>query len=209
MRATTSLRQITSAQMQPAIPPQGQAHLEGVPALPPAHRPPAHRPQRGERLRRWLVAVLVLSLVWGALTGWRADALVFGIPAVLAGSLVQFLLPAAPRWRLSLRGALGFALWFAVQSVRGAVDVARRAFAPDMGLRPCFRAYPLTLPQGAARVMFVNTITLLPGTLSAEIEGDTLIVHMLDGRAPLEADLADLDARIRALFALPQNPELS
>lgn len=96
-----------------------------------------------------------------------------------------------------------------MQSVRGAIDVAGRAFAPDMGLRPCFRPYPLTLPQGAPRVMFMNTITLLPGTLSAEIQGDTLIVHMLDARTALEPELADLESRIRAVFALPPSPEHS
>lgn len=166
---------------------------------------PEPAPPAPPRWRRFLVALLVLAVVWAVLTDFRTDAWVFGGPAVIAGSVLLALLPASPGWRLSPRGALGFALWFAVQSVRGAVDVAWRAVLPALPLRPGFRHHPLRLPHGAPRVMFVNTITLLPGTLSAEIAGDEVIVHMLDTRADLDADLAALEARIAALFALAQS----
>ncbi len=146
-------------------------------------------------------------MIWGGLTGWRIDALIFGIPAILLAASLPFLLSRGASWRLSPRGALVFALWFAVQSVKGAVDVALRAFSPRMPLDPGFRSYELSLPEGAPRVMFINTITLLPGTLSADIIGDRVIIHMLDKRSDLDTALADLDARIRALFALAPNKE--
>jgi multicomponent Na+:H+ antiporter subunit E len=167
---------------------------------------PIHPPGRR---RRFAVTLILLALLWGGLTGWRLDALVFGLPAVLAGAMVTLILPAAPLWRLSLRGAAAFVLWFAVQSFRGAVDVAWRAFAPGLPLRPGFRSHPLTLPQGAPRILFLNSITLLPGTLSADIKGDEVLIHMLDTRADLAADLAQLEIRIRALFALSPSPEMS
>ena len=209
MRATNPMRLNASARVQSLTLADGQdlPQTEAAQYVPAIRSP--DRPSRLQTARRCLLSVLVLSAIWGALTGWRADALIFGIPAAMVGAALPFLFPQTPRWRLSVRGALVFALWFAAQSVRGAVDVALRAFAPEMGLRPCFRPYPLTLPQGAPRVMFINTITLLPGTLSAEVMGDTLIVHMLDARTDLAPPLADLEARIRALFALPQNPEYS
>lgn len=164
--------------------------------------PPRPAPPVRGLWRRFLGVALTLALLWAALTGFRADALVFGLPAVLAGAALVFLLPASPGWRLSPRGALAFALWFAVQSVRGAVDVALRAFAPAMPLSPGFRPYPLNLPPGAPRILFLNAITLLPGTLSAEIADDRVIVHMLDTGADLKADLGALEARVAAFFAL-------
>ena len=163
----------------------------------------AASPRTGAALmRRFVVKLLVLAVIWGMLSDWRLDAWVFGAPAVLLGAALVFVLPHRLGWRVSPTGAATFVAWFAVQSVRGAVDVSIRAFSPQMPLRPGFRRYPLTLPGGAPRVMFVNCITLLPGTLSAEIEGDALVVHMLDTRADLEADLGALQARIAALFAL-------
>ncbi|MCC5955592.1 MAG: Na+/H+ antiporter subunit E [Natronohydrobacter sp.] len=209
MCATSPLRPVSSA----PVPGLTLADRPDMPADPPGRSVPALRSrgaaQRRTPLRRFALSVLVLSLIWGALTDWRADALVFGVPAVLLGAAIPLLLPDSAPWRLSVRGAVLFALWFAVQSVRGAVDVALRAFAPRMPLCPGFRDHSLRLPQGAPRIMFVNTITLLPGTLSAEIRDDVLRVHMLDTRMALEPALADLEIRIRQLFALPDGPEVS
>lgn len=184
--------------------PRSGGRSEGPGALvAPAPRPVGRR-------RRLVVSVVVLALLWGGLTGWRLDSWAMGVPAVLLGAALGQLMPAGPRWRLSLRGALVFAVWFTVQSVRGAVDVSRRAFSPQMPLRPGFRRYPLSLPPGPARVTFVNVITLLPGTLSAEIEAEAVppmvVVHMLDNRADLQGDLGVLEDRVRALFALPPRP---
>lgn len=160
------------------------------------------------RATRFLVKIVVLALIWGILTGFRADAVAFGAVAVLAGAALVFLLPTSPGWRLSPAGAVRFALWFARQSVLGAVDVSRRAFSPRMPLHPGFRSYRPALPDGAPRIMFLNTITLLPGTLSAEIAGESVIVHMLDSRADLDGDLKQLETRIAALFALPASSEV-
>ncbi|TQM94162.1 Na+/H+ antiporter subunit E [Roseinatronobacter monicus] len=207
MRATSPLRLNASARVQSLT----LADRQDLPPTQAAQPVPATRsaakPGRRQVLRQVILSILVLSVMWGALTSWRVEALIFGLPAIALGAMVSFLLPPTSGFRLSLRGAMSFALWFAVQSVRGAVDVALRAFSPDMGLRPCFRIYPFSLPMGAPRITFVNIITLLPGTLSAEINDDVVIVHMLDARIELEPALVDLETRIRALFALPQTPE--
>ncbi len=178
----------------------------GTNAPVPPHTPDPPMPSRW---RLFTIKALVLGAIWAVLTDFRADAWVFGLPAVLAGAGLVFLMPAAPAWRLSPQGALVFALWFSVQSVRGAVDVSRRAFSPRMPLRPGFRRYPIALPSGAPRVMFLNTITLLPGTLAAEQAGDAVMVHMLDTRADLDKDLGALERRIAALFALSLEAETS
>ncbi len=159
--------------------------------------------------RRFVVKLVALALIWAVLTDFRPDALVFGLPAVIAAAALVFVLPAAPGWRLSPRGALEFALWFAVQTVRGAVDVAARAFAPRMPLAPGFRAYAPNLPDGAPRIVFLNTITLLPGTLSAEVAGAQVIVHMLDTEADLDSDMHALERRIAALFGLTLSNEVA
>lgn len=191
--------------MSPTLPPELARPARAKPEFVSTQSLPATRPpvlSSWARLRRFAFTALVLALIWAVLTNGRLDAWIFGIPAVLAGAAIGLMLPDSARWRMSPQGAVVFAIWFAVQSVRGAVDVAGRAFAPRMPLRPGFRRYPLRFPPGAPRVMFVNTISLLPGTLSAEIAGEELIVHMLDTRADLASELSALEARIAALFVL-------
>jgi hypothetical protein len=55
----------------------------------------------------------------------------------------------------------------------------------------------------------VSGLSLMPGTLSAELEEDatSLVVHALTGSAM--ASVATLQARIRWLFGLPQDPQPS
>ena len=168
---------------------------------------PARRPDRARPpVLKLALSALALVLLWGVLTGWRAEGWVFGVPAVALGTASLLMLPASPGWRLSPVGLVVFVLWFAWQALRGGVDVALRAFAPRMGLSPGFRDHTLTLPEGAPRLVFVNAISLLPGTLSADLSGDRLSVHMIDTRSDLDAELAALEARVRALFALPPQP---
>ncbi len=159
--------------------------------------------------RQFLAKFIFLALLWAVLTDFRLDALIFGIPAVLLGAGLVFILPARPGWWLSLRGFVEFALWFAGQSIRGAVDVAWRAFTPTMPLDPGFRSFASALPDGAPRILFLNAITLLPGTLSAELSGDEVVVHMLDTSADLDADLRRLERRVSALFGLTSDEEVS
>ena len=55
---------------------------------------------------------------------------------------------------------------------------------------------PIALPPGSARVMLVNTLALLPGTLSVRIEGDRLRLHVLDRRLPIVEELRAVEAAI-------------
>lgn len=158
---------------------------------------------RRRRLTAGAGAAVALALGWAGLTGGAAGTWVFGAPAVLTGALLAARTAPARGHRLSPAGALGFALWFVVQAWRGGWDVARRALDPRATVAPGWHRRRLRLPAGAPRLVMANAVTLLPGTLSAELRDDCLTVHLLDRRADPEADLAALEARVRALFALP------
>lgn len=73
------------------------------------------------------------------------------------------------RARLSPPGLLMLAGWFAVQALRGAVDVAGRALGPADRVAPGWYRHPLDLPPGAPQLVMANAITMLPGTLTAEL----------------------------------------
>jgi len=147
-----------------------------------------------------------LALLWTGLAGPDPASWVIGAPVIALATALRFAFPPAGRVRVSPFGALRFVGWFAVASFRGATDVAGRALAWHVALEPGIRSYHTDLPAGAPRLVFINAITLLPGTLSAEINGGRIDVHMLDTRTDLAAELAPLEARIRALFGLPATP---
>jgi multicomponent Na+:H+ antiporter subunit E len=60
----------------------------------------------------------------------------------------------------------------------------------------------LRLPPGSARTLFIAVISLLPGTLSAELEGRRLRVHTLIQDPAVLENLRELEIRVAALFGL-------
>jgi len=149
-------------------------------------------------LRAAAFRAAVYALLWGVLAGFEPGSWSLGVPAVLAAtSLSLRLLAPVPFRPLPVLVFLGYFAW---HSILGAVDVARRALAPSLRLAPALVPYRTSLPPGLPRVLFLNSISLTPGTLSADIRDDTLWVHVLDGGGGHEAALAGLEARLARVF---------
>ena len=143
---------------------------------------------------------LVFALIWWALAEGRADSWgVGGISVALAVTASLALSPAG-RMRLSPRELLGFIGFFLIQSVRGGVQVAARALRPRMDLAPALLDLHVGLPEGIGRVLLVNVLNLLPGTLSVRVEGDRLRLHVLDARLPTAEEVRDVEVRIARLL---------
>ena len=144
--------------------------------------------------------VLLLILIWWVLSGgrgWIAGALGVGL-----GALLHTGLGGPGGARLSVGGLLGFLPFFLIQSIRGGVDVALRALSPGLPLAPGFFAYQVRLPEGTLRIFFLNTVSLLPGTFSARIEGDELTVHLLADDGSGGERLRRLEGKVGRLFGV-------
>jgi multicomponent Na+:H+ antiporter subunit E len=76
-----------------------------------------------------------------------------------------------------------------------------------MSLQPGLVRHRLRLPAGVCRVSLANVVTMLPGTLSADLVDDELVVHTLDTGRDMHAMVLDLEPRIAALFGLDLQPQ--
>lgn len=92
--------------------------------------------------------------------------------------------------------------FFLIRSILGGTDVAWRAFHPGMPIDPYLLKYPIRLPPGLPRVFMANTVSLLPGTLSAELGSTYLNVHVLNKRKDVLSELEKLERRVAALFGI-------
>ena len=77
-----------------------------------------------------------------------------------------------------------------------------RILKPDVQIQPGFSQYRLNLDNRHARVLFINSISLLPGTLSVDLEGDYLELHLLDMRQDPVPQMQQLEHAIRRMFNL-------
>lgn len=148
--------------------------------------------------RAYLVGYAACMLTWLLLTGTlagtelAAGALV-ALVAVLAGGdrlgplAAVRLTAAAP---LHLLGYLGY---FLVQLALSNLDMARRVLAPALPLNPGLVEVRTGLRSELGRMLLANSITLTPGTLTVDLDGDRLLVHWIDctpGRDPETATRA-------------------
>lgn len=141
---------------------------------------------------------LLFSPLWWALTDGTAGSWWIGAPAVVGAVIISATL--VPPLGLVWREVMRFVPFFLWHSLKGGVDVAWRAFHLRMPITPELVEYPLRLPPGLPRVILANTVSLLPGTLSAELGGQVLKVHVLDSLGDFLAELEALEQRVGSMF---------
>lgn len=144
----------------------------------------------------------LFALLWWALTdsavgSWGVGAV--SVALTTAASLT--LLPPVETY-VSRIGLARFLVFFFLQSLRGGMQVAAFALHPRLGLKPGFQEVRLRLPEGIGRVLLANTLSLLPGTLSVELDGDRLCLHVLDETAPTEDEVRVVEVHIARMLDL-------
>ena len=145
---------------------------------------------------------VTLALLWLALTEGDLDTWWLGALAVVIATLASLALlpPAGRSWSpVSVVRFAGFFLW---KSLVGGIDVALRALRPNMDLDPALVEYTTRLPGGLPRVLFANTISLLPGTLSAEVRDRQLLVHTLATAPSLQDELRNTEEMVARAFGV-------
>jgi multicomponent Na+:H+ antiporter subunit E len=145
----------------------------------------------------------ILAGLWWIIVQGRADAWLIGLPAVALATLASIHLGSQPLTRFSLTGLIVFAALFLRESVRGGIDVVRRTLGPGLRIEPGFHSYRLHISHPAARVLLINCIGLLPGTLAADLDGDHADLHLLDTGVNPDPQLLQLEQAVARLFGLP------
>jgi len=151
------------------------------------------------RMRWGIQLTIILAVVWLALNG--LSGWILGLLVCLAGGLAGArAVPAHPYpWRP--HRLANFAAYFLRASLAGGIDVAWRAMHPKLPIEPRWIEYPLNLPPGQPRTLMISVVSLLPGTLSADLRDDrVLVIHALSG--PGQPAIEALEKRIQRLFSL-------
>lgn len=146
---------------------------------------------------------LLFMFLWWALTDGTSSSWWVGIPTITLALVTSIiLLPPVP---ISLIELLRFMPFFLTRSLQGGVDVAWRAFHPAMPIDPDLIEYSIRLPPGLAQVFLANTVNLLPGTLSATLDQNTMRVHVLDRNNAFMAEIEAIETSMSRIFRLPLN----
>ncbi len=155
----------------------------------------------GNRRHFW-EQFFILGFIWWLLNHGDLKSWFVGGPMAMLGALAGMRLSNPHRIRMQPLGLLRFIPFFLLVSLKGGVDVAWRSLHPRLPIYPVLIRYRLRLPEGTPKVFMVDVVSLLPGTLSADVDGATLTLHMLIGSDKALLGVTELERRVSRLFGL-------
>jgi len=135
-----------------------------------------------------LVHFLVALGLWLLVT-WSVDGQNLGAGAVVAVLTTLALgraMPAQRRGAWSAASLVRRGLWlayyvpmFLIYCVQANLDVAYRVLHINLPIRPGIVKVRTVLQSDIAKTMLANSITLTPGTLTVDIDGQDLYIHWI------------------------------
>lgn len=131
----------------------------------------------------YVLVVAVLFAFWVVLSGHLTGFLL----AAGLGSSILVLLFALRMTVIDREGypmrlglsALTYWPWLIVEIIKSAWDVSKIIMDPRLPISPTWVSVKASQRTALGRVTYANSITLTPGTITIEAEGDEFTVHAL------------------------------
>jgi multicomponent Na+:H+ antiporter subunit E len=95
--------------------------------------------------------------------------------------------------------ALRYLPWIATEVLKANLDVAGRVLRPGLPVAPEILRVKPSQRTDLGRVLYANSITLTPGTVTIEAEGDHLLVHAIARAAAAGLECGIMDAKVSEL----------
>ncbi len=150
---------------------------------------------------RFIILVLVLAAIWLLLSGY------FDKPLLLGFGTVSVIFSAWLAHRSGVLdsegipggvfpGLIGYWFWLAVEVGKANLMVARHALAVEPKLSPKLFTVPNPPRSIVGKVIFGNSITLTPGTVTVDLREDEILIHGLTEELADVNSINDMGARV-------------
>jgi len=131
-----------------------------------------------------LIVFLSLMFFWILLSGWQVQEIIVG---TIVSLLLTVLFPKSRElfgeFKFSFKSItyfIRFIFVFTFELIRSNLDVAFRVINPKLPINPGIVKVKTKLKTRLGRVMLANSITLTPGTLTVETDGEDYYIHWID-----------------------------
>lgn len=172
--------------------------------------------QRSSRLIRSLFSMgfafrfIFFSIIWILLNGWQPNSWSVGVVFIVLASLFSLHLAskqqnAAPG-QLNPTSLFSFFCYFFLQSLRGGWDTAKLALQGKQQLSSGVIKYPIQMVNESHIFTFMQVLSLLPGTVSAQHNGREISIHVLDLNSFNRAEIDNCYLRVGKLLGSTTQP---
>lgn len=149
-----------------------------------------------------LVAFLIA--LWLLLSGYFVALILgFGIVSCVLVAALAARMDAVDgvdyHGELRVMATIRYLGWLLVEIVKSNLDVARRVLSPSLPISPTVFYVPASQATDLGKVIFANSITLTPGTVSIDIGDDEIEVHALSREGAEALADGEMDRRVREI----------
>jgi len=114
--------------------------------------------------------------------------------------------PFVPKFRLWLKILL-YLPWLFYKITQSSLHLSKLILNPSLPIEPQLIPVKSKLNHHAAVVLFGNSITLTPGTITAEVDRNNLVVHAIDKVSRDDLASEQMESKIADIFK-DEKPDL-
>ncbi len=146
---------------------------------------------------------ILLALIWLTLSGFFEPLLlILGLISCVAVVVIAHRMdvidheghPIHLGWRI-----LAYWVWLVWEIVKSNIEVARRILNPALPISPCLIRVKASQSSELGHVIYANSITLTPGTVSILVEDRTVLVHAVAQEMAEDLQTGEMDRRVTAV----------
>lgn len=100
--------------------------------------------------------------------------------------------------------ALVYWPWLLVEIVKANIDVVRRVLSPSLPVTPTMIRVKASQKSDLGQVIYANSITLTPGTISVDVANGEILVHALSREGAEELVGGEMDRRVTRMVGEDQ-----
>lgn len=100
---------------------------------------------------------------------------------------------------LRIHATIIYWLWLLKEIIKANIDVCLRILHPRLPISPRVIKLNSSQKYDVSRVIYANSITLTPGTVSLSVDGDVIEVHALTAGSAAALQSGEMDRRITCL----------
>ena len=136
------------------------------------------------KISRYLYTVIVLFLIWLFLTA-STDPQELGMGAIFSLLIGAFTYPVFTTRGLAnlhprrVAYAIAYVPYFLWAMIMANLDVAYRVLHPARPIRPGIVHCKTVLKTNPGKLALANSITLTPGTITLDVDGDDYFIHWI------------------------------
>ncbi len=146
---------------------------------------------------------LVLALLWWLMSGYFVPLLLsLGVISVIATLLISRRMdvidhegqPLHLSWKITFYWA-----WLLKEIFKSAIDVSKVILKRKMPIHPAMVPIKASQRSEMGQVIYANSITLTPGTITVTLENGEMVIHALTKEAADGLLTGDMDRRVTAV----------